>query len=172
MANNKKTISGLLLSTVGWIAAILFLGMQPVVAQETISTTGGTAKGSGGTATFTIGQPFYQTHQGEGGSIAEGVQQPYEIYLETAVNDLIFLSMSAFPNPVADRLTLRIDEPGDLSAAGYQFQLFDNLGRLLIHDRIINQQTYIDMSSFDPAVYIIRVSDSKRDVATFRVIKR
>jgi len=174
MGKSKKTFRRLIISTVGWLAVLLTPGIQLAGAQETLNAAGGQASGSGGSASFSVGQVFYQTHQGEGGSLAEGVQQPYEIYLETAVDDApaISLSMAAYPNPVADRLTLRIDEQGDLSASGYRFQLFDNLGRLLKSDTITDMQTHIDMSSFDPALYIIRVSDSKRDVASFRIIKK
>ncbi len=47
--------------------------------QSTIPTTGSTASGSGGTATYTVGQITYKTFSGTNGTVAQGVQQPYEI---------------------------------------------------------------------------------------------
>jgi hypothetical protein len=47
--------------------------------QNTISSAGGNAKGSGGSASFTVGQIFYTKLSGTNGSVVQGIQQPYEI---------------------------------------------------------------------------------------------
>jgi hypothetical protein len=155
-----------------WVAIhLLPLGL---LAQETITTAGGNASGSGGTSSFTLGQIFYHTHESASGSVAEGVQQPYEIYVITSVEDVadFSLSMKAFPNPVINRLQLVVDEMVDFSLIGYHFRLLDNQGRTLQSDRIVNHHTEIDMSQLPPAVYFVRVMDSRRELKTFKVIKR
>ena len=53
--------------------------------QSTITATGGTGTGSGGSATYTVGQITYKTFSGTTGSVAHGVQQPYEISVVTAI---------------------------------------------------------------------------------------
>ena len=45
-------------------------------AQETIPASGGDAKGSGGSVSYSVGQLFYRIYPGTNGSVAEGVQQP------------------------------------------------------------------------------------------------
>jgi uncharacterized protein (TIGR02145 family) len=47
--------------------------------QNTISAAGGNAKGSGGSASFTVGQIFYTKLSGTNGTVVQGIQQPYEI---------------------------------------------------------------------------------------------
>ncbi|TVQ91186.1 MAG: T9SS C-terminal target domain-containing protein [Bacteroidetes bacterium] len=156
------------------ITILFILTTFSISAQENTVTAGGNATGSGGSVSFSVGQVFYQTHEGSGGSVAEGLQQPYEIYVVTSVDDMmdITLSMKAFPNPVVDRLQLVVDEQVDFSLAGYHFRLLDSQGRTLQSDRIINRHTEIDMSQLPPAVYFLRVMDSRRELKTFKVIKR
>lgn len=155
-------------------ALYFFLISTNATAQENTISAGGSASGSGGSATFTVGQIFYHTHEGVGGSVAEGLQQPYEIYVVTSVDEMdnITLSMNAYPNPVADRLQLVVDENVDFSMAGYLFQMLDSQGRKLQSDRIINRHTVIDMSQLPPAVYFVRIMDSQKELKTFKVIKK
>ena len=59
--------------------------LSVATAQEGINVTGANASGSGGSASYTVGQMVYQTNTGTNGSVAEGVQQPYEISIVTAI---------------------------------------------------------------------------------------
>jgi hypothetical protein len=142
-------------------------------AQESVNAAGGNASGNGGSVSYSIGQVFYQAHEGEGGTVTEGVQQPYEIFVITSVEDApdIRLSVSAFPNPVSDRLIMLVDEMIDFSLAGYYFRLFDISGREFQSNRITGRQTEIDMSGLDPAVYFIRILDTHRELKVFKVVK-
>jgi hypothetical protein len=95
------------------ILTILFLcGFWTIAvqAQNTIPATGGNATGSGGSVSYSIGQITYNTFSGTNGSVAQGVQQPFEISVVTGIHkafdiDLIF---SAYPNPATDFVTLKI----------------------------------------------------------------
>jgi len=61
-------------------ALLLFgLGLTGLQAQESVNAAGGNASGSGGTVSYTVGQVVYTTKTGTNGSVAEGVQQAYEI---------------------------------------------------------------------------------------------
>lgn len=55
--------------------------------QENIYPDGGTATGSGGSVTYTVGQVTYCTFTGTNGSVAHGVQQPYEISVVTEIEN-------------------------------------------------------------------------------------
>ena len=85
-----------------WLALITGLN-----AQETIPASGGEASGSGGSVSYTIGQLVYSTITGTNdNSIAQGVQQPYEISIVSGIAeaDEINLKILAYPNPVTDFL--------------------------------------------------------------------
>ncbi|MCP4553263.1 MAG: T9SS C-terminal target domain-containing protein, partial [Bacteroidetes bacterium] len=60
------------------ITCILLLGVVFAHGQTTANTSGGEASGSGGAVSYSVGQVVCQTYSGTNGSVAEGVQQPYE----------------------------------------------------------------------------------------------
>ena len=113
----------------------------------------------------------YSTLSGEGGTVAQGVQIPFEIYTLTSIPETegIQLSVKAYPNPTSNFLTLRVDE-SDLAKLSYQ--LFDSSGKLLQYRRIANRLTNVDMNELAPATYFLRISDSKKDYKSFKIIKK
>ena len=154
--------------------------LSTLTAQESLNASGGNATGSGGSASYSVGQLLYQTHTGTNGSVAEGVQQPYEISTvvgieETAIN----LSLTAYPNPTADYLTLSLNE---FEISNLSYQLYDVQGRLLQSKKITDNQTRIVMSNLVPSTYFIKVYavgrndrtgviQGNKEVKTFKIIK-
>ncbi len=166
MRHKKLILSAILLSG---------LGLTGLHAQESVNAAGGNASGSGGSASYSIGQVAYQTHNGTSGSVAEGVQQPYEISVVTGLEEAkgINLSVSAYPNPTNDYLTLEIQE---FELSNLYFQLYDMNGNLLQNEKITGNQTSIDMSNFVPATYFVKVIVKTQGLAyqelkTFKIIK-
>ncbi|MBN2697569.1 MAG: T9SS type A sorting domain-containing protein [Bacteroidales bacterium] len=146
------------------------LGLTGLQAQETVNTTGGNATGSGGSVSYSVGQVTYQTHTGTNGSVAEGVQQPYEISVVTAIEEAkgINLTISAYPNPATDYLTLEVK---DFELSNFTFQLYDMQGKLLQNKKITGNQTSIVMSNMLPASYFLKVIKEKKEVKIFKIIK-
>ena len=66
---------------------LLGLGLTGVQAQTSVNATGGDASGGGGSVSYSVGQVVYTTHTGTSGSVAEGVQQPYEISVVTGLEE-------------------------------------------------------------------------------------
>jgi hypothetical protein len=149
---------------------LLGLGLSGLYAQETVTTSGGEASGSGGTASYTVGQILYTTYSGSEGSVAHGVQQPYEISVVTGIEEAkdISLTMVAYPNPTSDLLKLRVD--------GYQsehltYRIYNTTGKLLEAGRVTGDITHINLGSKPPAMYLLRVFDNQKEVKVFRIIK-
>jgi len=61
------------------LVILLNFGLTKISAQTTVTTSGGNASGSGGSANYTVGQIAYNTNTGANGSGAQGVQQAHEI---------------------------------------------------------------------------------------------
>ncbi len=139
-------------------------------AQETISAAGGNAEGTGGSVSYSAGQLFFMTHTGTHGSVAEGIQQPWEISVVTSVKEAegINLVVSVFPNPVTDHLILRVDR---YSLETLHYQLFDVNGRIVRTGRITGHETTINMAGFTHATYLLRILDKDKEIKTFRLIK-
>lgn len=146
-------------------------GLTGLQAQTSVNTTGGNASGNGGSASYSIGQVVYQTHIGANGSVAEGVQQAYEISVVTAIEKAktINLLVTAYPNPTSDFLTLSISE---FKLSGLSYQLFDLSGKLLFDEKITAGQTQIVMSQLVPASYLLVVKQENMRLKTFKIVKK
>ena len=149
---------------------LLGLGLTGLQAQESVNATGGDALGSGGSASYSVGQVVYTTNTGTSGSVAQGVQQPYEISVVTAIEEAkgINLSVTAYPNPTTDYLTLLIDE---LEISNLSYQLYDMNGKLLQSQKITGNQTSIVMSNLVPSTYFVRVINGNQSIKEFKIIK-
>ncbi|MFH2142264.1 MAG: hypothetical protein ABIJ97_07575, partial [Bacteroidota bacterium] len=80
---------------------IYIFSSSTIKAQEAIPTVGGNASGIEGSVSYSIGQVFFTTNSGTVGSVAQGVQQPFEISVSYGINETegINLIISTFPNP-------------------------------------------------------------------------
>jgi len=149
---------------------LLGLGLTGLHAQTSVNATGGNASGSGGTVAYSVGQVVYTTNTGANGSVAQGVQQPFEISVVLAIEEAqgINLSVSAYPNPTTDYLTLEVNE---FELSNLNFQLYDISGKLLQSEKITGNQTSIVMSNLVPATYFVKVIQDNKEVKTFKIIK-
>jgi len=139
-------------------------------AQTNISAIGGDASGSGGSVSYSIGQVVYTTNTGTNGSVAQGVQQPYEISVVSTIEEAkgINLMVSAYPNPTTDYLIL--DVP-DFDLLTFAFHLYDMQGKLLQNEIINDSHTRIAMNNLATAVYFVKVFQNNKEVKTFKIIK-
>lgn len=145
--------------------ALLFV-LTHCYGQTTVATAGGEA----GTMSYTIGQTFVTYFVSDVGSITQGVQQAYTITIVDNVGltaRKITLEAEVYPNPVTDRLVLRVE---NAEIASLLYTLTDANGRTIAADNITDAQTIIDMSNLLPAVYFLRVSDDDAR-QTFKIVK-
>ena len=139
-------------------------------AQETVPAAGGDATGAGGSSSYTVGQVVYTTNTGTNGSVAQGVQQPYEISIVTGVDETtINLELSVFPNPTTNDLQLKV-ESGKLE--NLNFQLIDLQGEIIENKKVTASNTTIKMEVLPKAIYFLKVTRNNQAVKTFKVIKQ
>ena len=149
--------------------SVLLLGLGLTAqAQQATLTSGGMATGSGSVA-YSIGQIAYTTVTNSAGSIAQGVQQPIEIYT-LGVDDFVNISliMKAYPNPTQGDLTLEIT---DLKLENLTFQLIDLQGRSIENRKIANTNETIKMENLPSATYFLKVTNNNKEVKSFKIIK-
>lgn len=129
---------------------------------------------------YTIGQLVYTTSTGSNGSAAQGVQQPYEISVVTAIEEAkdISLLWSAYPNPAGDYLKLSLVNAhnGDPDIDNLSYQLYDIHGKLLLNDNIYGEESTISMQNYSAGTYILKVSmrqgtKQQKELKTFKIIK-
>ena len=140
-------------------------------AQESVAASGGNAVGSGGSVSYTIGQVFDQNQTGSGGSVAQGVQQPFEISVVTSNADFSDLQLvcTAFPNPTLQDVTLH--------ASGKDLQnltwfLYDLKGTELQSKGMQAGDNAVEISKYPAAAYLIKIRSGKREVKSYKIIKK
>ena len=150
--------------------SVLFLGLGLTAqAQQATTATGGVATGSGGTVAYSIGQVAYTTNTGSNGSVAQGVQHAYEIFTVGIKETELNISLTAFPNPTTENLTLQIS---DYNNAKLSYQLFDMKGKQLGNGQIVAQQTQINMNGLPSATYFLNVvNQENKKFQSFKIIK-
>lgn len=148
-------------------------GLLSVRAQSTISTAGGNATSSGGTVSYTVGQVAYSTQTTTSGTITQGVQQPFEIFVATALEQAkdISLQLQVFPNPVNDYLKLSVVPSATISIQSLSFQLYDVNGKLVQNNNVESNETNIMMSGFTSGTYLLKVNQGNTSFKTFKIIK-
>lgn len=154
------------------ISILIFFGIAGIAlqAQEVIPAAGGEAIGGSGSVSYTVGQVVYTTISGTTGSMAQGVQQPFEISIIPGIDDeeLIDLVISAYPNPSKEYLTLKIES---LEISSYMYLLIDLNGKVLLEGKVDDYETSIIMSNYPAATYLLRITNGEIIAKVFKIIK-
>lgn len=138
-------------------------------AQKTLLAAGNMANGSGGSATYSVGQIDY-LQKGTNAQVMEGVQHAYEI-ITLALEDLAGKDRNIllYPNPVRDVVFV---EFGDQNYQSSDYILFDSQGRQLKTGRLNQQKSELDFSLLPSSVYIMQILQKDQKVKTFKIIKK
>ncbi len=147
----------------------LIIAGSDLCAQEAVLTAGGEAHDTEGSVSYSIGQLAYRSYPGDDGLIVEGVQQAYEIYMVTRLEQNAGVSLKVYPNPATDELRLVAD---DFRSSELTARLYDLQGRLLENRALTAPETSLLMSGHTPGPYLLRVSRSGNEVSVFKIIKR
>jgi hypothetical protein len=148
---------------------LLFFVPLGLIAQSVLPSSVGNAVGTGGTACYTVGQMVTETNTGLSGSVNQGVQQPYEVIVISGLNETsINLICAAYPNPTKDYLLLKIEnqQQNHFIATMYGFN-----GKALIVKAITELETKFTMTSLNSGVYFLKISNSKKEIKSFKILK-
>ena len=164
MKKNKKMINNSLF----FLAFLLTFSVNAQTSHQVLSASGGDATGSGGSVAYSVGQIVYTTHTGTTGSVAQGVEQAYEIYSVGIKETTLNISLSVFPNPTSDFLTLKVE---DYNNEALNYTLLDEQGRLVLNEQITTQDTQVAMSTLARGAYFINVLQANKKIQIFKIIK-
>jgi hypothetical protein len=148
---------------------VLLIHGASAMAQRATLPAGHDATGAGGTLSYSIGQVDYKFASNSNGSIAQGVQQPYE-WLVLAVDEPVGGAFTAAlqPNPANDQVTIAI---AGTTTLPLRFDLRDAQGRLLRDGPITSTSISIPLNGLPSATYLVHVLEDGRPQTTFQLIK-
>jgi len=152
------------------LAMSCFFVTSMLCAQESTNAGGGTATGTTGNASYSVGQLVYTVQTGTSGTFAQGVQQSFEISTTLGIEETsILLEATAFPNPTTNVINLRLK---NTKSTGLSYQITDLSGRLLTSKKLISDKTTIAMQQFPTATYFVSVLRNNNIIKTFKIIKK
>ncbi len=148
---------------------LILVGLGSTFAQENTVTSGGMAFGTGGSVSYTIGQIDYMNATGTGGTITEGLQQPYEIMIISGIEETdVNLALAVYPNPTTDFVVLSVQNS---TLQNMTYLLYDLQGKIIEKQKLNDSQTTISMVDLASGTYFIKVLRKNSEVKNFKVIK-
>ena len=138
--------------------------------QSNTVSSGGQASGSGGSISYTIGQPLYTVASMNNGVVTQGIQHPFEIMVITSLTEnRIELSTFLYPNPTTQGIMLETQNPIEEELS---FVLYDFNGRILLEKLVLENQVYIPLDKQTIGQYFLKVKGRNDQVKIFKVIKK
>ena len=138
-------------------------------AQETVTTTGLKTEGPGGTMSYSVGQVNVAQSTGAGGSVLEGVQQPYIIDPTVGLDiSNIDLKLATYPNPTSDQITLTAQ---DLNLENLSLRVHNIEGKVLLSKASIGNNNKINLQPFPANTYMLNIYMDQIIIKSFRIIK-
>jgi hypothetical protein len=153
---------------------LLFMTVANVFAQSAIVPVGGDAQSNSGSVSYTVGQIAAESVANSNGSIsvAEGVQQPYEI-MTVGVDDYPQIALNAvvYPNPTENIAQLQLNG-FEIPANGLRAILHDGNGKQLQTVTITDDLTTFQIGQYATGTYYLEVRDGKRVLKTFKIVRK
>lgn len=150
------------------IALSLLIGPFSYGQANTVSS-GGNNSGSGGSVSFTVGQIDYTSQSGTSGNVNQGVQQPYEIFAVSGIDELGYgISLTVGPNPTTDKLILTVQNP---EQSELSYSLTDNNGKIVLSKVKLQQTAEIDLSTYPVGMYQLIVTNTSTTLKSYKIIK-
>ena len=156
------------------IFTILLCVAGIVAAQSAIVPVGGDASSSSGSVSYTVGQIAVQTAANSSGSIsvAEGVQQPYEIQA-VGVDDYPQITLNAvvYPNPTENLAQLKLNG-FEIPSDSLRATIYDSRGKLLQVIPVTDDLTSFQIGQYATGTYYLELRDGKRVLKAFKVVRK
>jgi hypothetical protein len=153
--------------------AILFINsicFFNLLAQESVSASGGNSSGIGGTESYTIGQVFCNSNLGDNISIEQGVQHSYNITIINSIDKgkRMELSCIIYPNPTINSLKLKVE---DINVQNLNYKLFDLNSNVIINGEIFGNETIINTVALVSGTYFLKIFSQNQEIKLFKIIK-
>ena len=149
------------------IILTLLLALQSSAQSNTVST-GGECTGAGGSASYSVGQIDYTAIDVAAGSAYLGVQQPYELFSLSTLDENSAFTLVLGPNPTIGELTLVASSKLPMNS---YYVLFDDAGKTLLTQPILNESSSIALNSHATGIYYLHVISDEKTLHTFKIIK-
>ncbi|MHB0756823.1 T9SS type A sorting domain-containing protein [Polaribacter sp. M15] len=152
------------------LLGVLLCASHLTYSQTTFASSGGNIKSDTGSLTFTVGQLVYITSNNDNGSIAQGVQQPFEFQVlsDSGISQKN-ITLLTYPNPSSDYFVVSTT---DTLNNKLEYTLFDIQGKQIKTGRIVKRKTNIEIQDISNGVYFLKFTNGKQLLKSLKIIKK
>jgi hypothetical protein len=156
----KKTLTLLFFLTIN---LVIFSQLNQ---QQVVASAGGISQNGQTSIEWTLGEAVIYTLPGNNVKLTQGFHQTNLI--PTVIKELVELDFEimAYPNPVMESVTLKVEKP-----QGLYYILYDLNGQILEQKKIKNIETEIEFKNLPPSDYIIRIISNDYEMKSFKIVK-
>ena len=83
----------------------------------------------------------------------------------------ISIQLKAWPNPVKEKLNLKIEDSKKYNWQNYIIKIFDIKGKLIFKQKYFKNPMEIEFYKFKPNTYFISISNDQKIIKNFKIVK-
>lgn len=136
-------------------------------AQQVVSSSGGTFVTENSMLDFTIGEICTETLGTSQLIITQGFQQPF--ISDVNVAEIQSIGLNVYPNPAQTELYIELKQQENKALT---YAIYSITGKLLKNESISNLVTSVNVDAFVPGTYVLQVSDKRKNIETYKIIKQ
>ena len=149
------------------MSGMLLMNYSLMAQQEVISSGGNYDETSSGSLSWTIGEATTETVSDGTNTLTQGFQQSNLTVTEIKNSNLENVNITLYPNPTTDLVILETNNITDLD-----FKIYSTNGKLLKTEKVNNTETQIFFTEYSSGIYFLTISNTKKQIKTFQIIKK
>jgi hypothetical protein len=151
------------------ILGIIFININLLFSQSDVNVSGGDANDQSGSVSYTVGQVFYNVNWNSAANINEGIQQPYEIYnISSVENQMHSEDLNVYPNPTNGLITLELEK---FNNNNMKCNVFDLKGELILSIDLNSAKNEISLTDYPAGTYYAEIRKNNEKINTYKIIK-
>lgn len=154
------------------ISIFLLVGissMSQTNSPELVSSAGDSFIGANCQIDWSVGELASETYTGTQNMLTQGFHQSSYIITTIDRNADFKYTITAFPNPTNDFISLNLDKLSDFGKVNYTIK--DITGKELHADEILSDIEQINFSNYPVGIYIVTVLHNNQLMKSFQIIK-
>jgi hypothetical protein len=138
-------------------------------AQSTMVPAGGNAIGPTAQVSYTIGQVVYTSQYNSDAIVDQGVQHSIEIYPVSIGKEESECSISVFPNPTCESITISLGETREFQG---KWSIIDIRGKQVLAQEYDSSHATLSLSDLPTGSYTLLIHDTRSKMQKHYTIKK
>jgi hypothetical protein len=146
----------------------IFTANAQTTSPQLVSSAGDSFNNTSYQLDWSIGELATETYTGSQNTLTQGFHQGTYIVTSIDENPLLEFTITAFPNPTSDFISLKVESS---KVESLQYTITDLSGRVLQTNKLLENNQQISFLNYAVGTYFITVQQNSKLVKSFKIIK-